>query len=87
MASRYEAIGSGKAGWLRTNIPCIRLAIYDNFLVIAFLMPTVIPLKNLSVTLKPSIFGVKFLSIKKNGQPSYVLSTRKPENALQLLHT
>jgi hypothetical protein len=84
---KYEAVGSCRIGWFRTNIPCVRLSIYEDFLVVAFITPTVFPLKNISARFKHSLFGAKFLEIKPTGQVSYVLSIRKPEDALQLLHT
>ena len=71
---------SGKLGAIGINLPGIRIALYEHFIVIGFIGPTVIPYKNIervAVKRSASFLGASGVSIKLRGMlSSYHLNSR-----------
>ena len=81
----FEAFCSGRRGLIGANIPMFRLSIYDGFLVIAFLSPTVIPFAQVT---RANVFGGRLLSgvrIETRGGATYRLAIKNPERVVGLL--
>ena len=83
----FEAFCSGTFGRVGgTTIPSVRLSIYTDFLVVAFLTPHVIPFKELKqVEVSGGTFG-RQLHLRLNSGATYQLSVKNPENVAKLLH-
>jgi hypothetical protein len=78
----FETYCSGRG----TNIPMFRLAIYDGFLVVAFLKPTVIPFGQVaSAGARGTAFGRRLRIETKRGA-TYDLAVGDVDRALRLLN-
>ena len=78
----FETYCSGRG----TNLPMYRLSIYDSFLVVAFLSPTVIPFAQVARTdVRGTAFGRR-LHIETKRGAAYDLAVGDLDRALQLLN-
>ena len=82
----YEAMCTGYVGWFAcTNIPSIRLSIYDSFLVVAWLTPRVIPLAQLREVRMGRNWLGSFVLIEPKAGVAVRLNAKNPERVVQLL--
>ena len=85
----FETTCSGSFGWLiRTNLQSIRLSVYNDFLVIAYFSPTVIPFSDIrNAEVLNILLGHRLLLQTKSGASYRLwLSAKIPEKVLKLLH-
>ena len=84
----FEAFCSGTVGRVGgANIPSVRLSIYTDFLVVAFLTPHVIPFNELKrVEVSSGVFGRRRLHLRLDSGATYQLSVKSPETVAKLLH-
>jgi len=80
---------TGKIGSLAIGIPAIRVALYQDFMVIGFLGQTIIPYENIAeVTVKRSLsfFGASGVDLRlKNIRSGYYFNSRDPKGFSELL--
>ena len=81
----YETYCPGVYGFAGTNIPSIRLAIYDTFLVVAWLSPRVIRLADIEEAKMSRFFPVRYVLIKPRSGLALRLNVKDPERVLQLI--
>lgn len=86
LTPRYEATCSAFADWVGgTNIPSVRLSIYDSFVVVAWLSPRVIPLKDIEeARVSRFLFG-RCVLIKPRRGMTLRLGVKEPERVVRLL--
>ena len=80
---------SGRLGLIGISYPAIRVALYDQFMVVGFIGPTVVPYTEIqSVAAKRgfSLFGTSGVSIKLRGMISgYHFNSRDPVALAKLI--
>lgn len=85
----WQEFCSGNMGVVVTNIPFIRIAIYDDFMVVGFINPNVIPYKKIgkvSINRKILFFTVSGVRLKLKGfRSSYFFNSRNPSVLAKLI--
>ena len=65
----FQQLCSGDAFGLRTNVPCFRLAVYKDFIVVSFLKPYVFKFAEITeIKMEKDIFGKSLYIRTKNGK-------------------
>lgn len=87
----WEERCTGKMGGLVIGIPAIRVALYQNFMVIGFFGQTIIPYENIKeVIIKRSFsfLGASGVNLKLKGMRSgYYFNSRNPKRFAELVES
>jgi hypothetical protein len=82
---------TGKIGALGIGIPAIRVALYQDFMVIGFLWQTIIPYRDIvgvSVKRGFSFFGVSGVALKLRGiRSGYHFNSRDPQSLANMIES
>jgi hypothetical protein len=85
----WQEFCSGTIGAFGMNIPSLRISLYDNFIVICFINPNVIPYKKIgNVSVNTRFFSLRGSGVMmrlKGFKSSYYFNSRDPETLAKLI--